>query len=81
MRIVLGLIGAVLSILLIVYRFRVREFIGQIAWAEQKIGPGGTYAVLVLAGILGFLFSLTYMTDSFGVILGGAGERFFGSSE
>lgn len=79
-RIILGLIGAALSILLIVYRVRVRQFIGQISWAEQKIGPGGTYAVLVLFGIFGFFFSLAYMTDSFGLILGDFGARFFGSA-
>lgn len=81
MRIVLGLLGVILSILLIVYRYRVREFTGQFTWAENKLGAGGTYIVLVLVGILGFFFSLTYMTDSFGLILGGLGLKFFDSAE
>lgn len=80
-RILIGLIGAALSVLLIVYRVRVREFMGQMAWAEQKIGPGGTYTVLVIVGIVGFFLSLAYMTNSFGFILGGAGERLFDSAQ
>jgi len=79
MRIVLGLMGCVLGILLIVYRFRVRGFIGQISWAENKFGPGGTYTLLVLVGIACFIFSLMYMTNSFDFILSGMGFNFFSS--
>lgn len=82
MRIVLGLLGCTLSILLIVYRVPVRGFIGQINWAERKLGPGGTYSLLVIIGIVMFFFSLVYMTDSFGLLFGGdAGVDFFESSQ
>jgi hypothetical protein len=79
MRIVLGLIGCVLSIALIVYRFPIKRFIGDIAFAEKYLGPGGTYGLLVIAGIVGFFFSLMYMTNSFDVIFGGIGINFFES--
>lgn len=79
MRIVFGLIGVILSILLLVYRVPIKHFIGQFNWAEQKLGPGGTYTVLVLIAILGFFLSLMYMTDSFDVLYGGIGVDFFGS--
>ncbi len=82
MRIVLGLLGCVLSILLIVYRVPIRGFIGQINWAEQKLGPGGTYSLLVIIGIVMFFFSLVYMTDSFGLLFGGdTGVDFFESAQ
>ena len=77
MKIVLGSIGVVLSILLVVYRVPVRNFIGQIHWAEDRFGPGGTFTLLLLAGILGFFFSLTYMVGGFDVIFGDRGLDFF----
>jgi hypothetical protein len=79
MRIILGLLGCALSILLIVYRFRVRGFMGQVKWAENKLGPGGTYTLLILVAISGFIFSLMYMTNSFDFILSGIGFDLFSS--
>ena len=79
MRIILGLIGCVLSIVLIVYRVPVKHFIGQIQWAEQHLGSGGTYTLLAFLGIFGFIFSLVYMTNSFDLIFAGMGFDFFGS--
>ncbi|MBN2087234.1 hypothetical protein JW758_02705 [Candidatus Peregrinibacteria bacterium] len=82
MRIVLGLLGCVLSLLLIIYRVPIRGFIGQIDWAERKLGPGGTYSMLVIIGFIGFVFSLVYMTDSFGLLFGGdSGVDFFDSAK
>ncbi len=79
MRIVLGLIGAALSIVLIVYRERVVRFTGMIQWAESHLGGGGTYTLMVLIALLMFIFSLMYMTNSFDLIFGGIGVDFFQS--
>jgi len=79
MRIFLGLIGCVLAILLIVYRDKVIHFMGPVAWAERHLGGGGTYTLFVLIGILGFIFSLLYMTNSVDLIVGGAGVECFES--
>lgn len=81
MRIVLGLIGAVLSIVLIVYRERVVRFTGFIGWAERHLGGGGTYTLMVLIGVFLFFLSLMYMTNSFDLIFGGIGVGFFESVE
>lgn len=81
MRIVLGLIGAVLSIALIVYRERVVRFMGMIGWAERHLGSGGTYTLMVLIGIFLFFISLMYMTNSFDLIFGSIGIDFFKSVE
>ena len=77
MRIFVGIVGCALSLLLIIYRERIRAFMGTFAWAERRLGPGGTYTVLLLAGVFGFIFSLVYMTDSFGLFFGGIGVDFF----
>ncbi len=81
MQIVIGLVGAVLSIVLIIYRVPVKHFMGNINWAEEHLGSGGTYTLLILIGIFGFFFSLMYMTGSLNFIFGGFAERFFGSSK
>ena len=79
MRIVFGLLGIVLSFLLLIYRTQIHHFIGGIAWAEQKLGPGGSYTLMVIVAILGFFFSLIYMTNSFDLIFGGVEVGLFDS--
>ena len=79
MRIFIGIIGVVLSLLLIIYRVPIKHFIGNIGLAERYLGPGGTFTALVLIGILGFFFSLMYMTDTLDFIFGGFLNTMFGS--
>jgi hypothetical protein len=78
MQIIGGLIGAILSILLIIYRVPVKHFIGNIAWAEAHLGPGGTFTLLLLVGIFGFFLSLMVMTGTLDFLLGGLTETLFG---
>lgn len=77
MRIVLGFIGIILSFLLIIYRVPINHFIGGIGWAERKLGPGGTYTLMILIAVALFFFSLMYMTNSFDLIFSGIGIDFF----
>ena len=79
MHIIWGFIGIVLSFLLLIYRTSVKHFLGEFRWAEEKLGPGGTYTVLVLAAVLGFIFSLLYMTNSFDLLFGEDKTDFFQS--
>jgi len=81
MRIFLGLIGIVLSFLLIMYRVPINHFIGGIGWAERRLGPGGTYTLMILVAVAGFFLSLMYMTNSFDLIFGSIGIDFFQSVE
>lgn len=80
MRIILGLIGCVLSVAIIVYRVPVKHFIGNIDWAEQKLGSGGTYTVVLFFAFIIFMSSLMYMTNSFDLIFGEIGSKLFGSA-
>ena len=79
MRIFLGLLGIALSLLLIIYRIDVKRFTGNFQWAEEKLGQGGTYTVLLMAGIFGILFSITYMANGFAIFLDFIGIDFFSS--
>lgn len=78
MQILGGLIGAILSILLIIYRVPVQRFMGNIAWAENHLGSGGTFTLLLLIGVFGFFVSLMIMTGTFDLLLGGFVGKLFG---
>jgi len=79
MQIVFGIIGIILSILILIYRVQIRGFMGTIGWAERYFGPGGTYSALMLAGVVGFFVSLIIMTGTLDWLLGGFVGTFFGS--
>ncbi|MBN2096544.1 hypothetical protein JW752_04075 [Candidatus Peregrinibacteria bacterium] len=81
MNIVFGIIGVVLSLLLIIYRVPVKHFMGEIGWAERYFGPGGTFTALLLIGVFGFILSLMIMTGTLGVLLGGFVDTLFGSAK
>jgi len=81
MQIIGGLIGAILSILLIIYRVPVKHFIGNINWAEKHLGSGGTYTLLALIGFFGFFLSLMIMTGTLDLLLGGFVDTLFGAAK
>lgn len=77
MHIVYGIIGVVLSILLLLFRYNVKRFIGEIQWAEEHLGSGGTYTLLLLVSLFGFFLSLTILFDGFSFVFGSLISRFF----
>ena len=79
MNIVIGIIGMILSILILIYRVPIREFMGTLGWAERYFGPGGTYTGLMIVGVFVFFASLIIMTGTLDFILGGFVGTFFGS--
>ena len=79
MQIVFGIIGMILSILILVYRVPIRGFMGTIGWAERYFGSGGTYTALLLVGVLGFFASLIIMTGTLDWLLSGFAGTFFSS--
>jgi len=81
MQIVIGLIGVVLSILILIYRVPIRGAMGTFGWAEQYFGPGGTYTALMIFGVAGFFISLIIMTGTMDFLVGGFIGQFFGSTK
>ncbi|QQR84049.1 hypothetical protein IPJ72_02540 [Candidatus Peregrinibacteria bacterium] len=64
MNILFGFIGVIASLLLVIYRDPLLRFFGTFEWAERRLGPGGSYTVMVLVALGLFLFSLMVMTDT-----------------
>ncbi len=50
-RIVILIIGLVLGFLFILKPLQIVSIIGKMPWAEEKMGPGGTYSAVQLFGI------------------------------
>ncbi len=59
MNIFLGLIGIIISYLIIRYRHQVVGFTGSWGWAEKYIGSGHSETACTLLGVLTFFISVT----------------------
>lgn len=64
MQIVTGLLVSIGGFLLIVYRERVKGYTGDIGFAEQYLGGGGTYTFYLLLGIALFFGGLMWATGT-----------------
>jgi len=53
-----------LSFALIIYREKIKQFTGSIAFAETYLGSGGTYTLFIILGILTFVVTLMYLTGT-----------------
>lgn len=63
-RILVGLIGIPLGFLILLYRDKVKDFVGNIDWAEKYLGNGGTWTALILIGVLTIVLSFMFMIGS-----------------
>jgi hypothetical protein len=73
-RILAGLIGIPLGFAIIVYRYHLKQFTGNIGFAEQYLGGGGTYNLFIIIGLAVSILSMMYafgtLQDSFVGYLG-----------
>ena len=60
-RFLVGLIGIPLGIVIIYFRVPIKDFMGNVGWAEKYLGSGGTWTAIVFLGILTSVFSLMWM--------------------
>jgi len=59
-RILVGLIGMPLGAAIMIYRYQLKQFTGDIAFAEQYLGSGGTYNLFIIIGLAVSILSLMY---------------------
>ena len=76
-RVLAILIGWPVAFLILKYRRAVKEFIGDVGFAEKYLGMGGTNTFIVLVGILLFIGSLMWAVGSLQSILQVTAGRFF----
>lgn len=76
-KILVLLIGVPISFLLIIYRYHLKQFTGDIAFAEQYLGSGGTYNLFILIGIIIFILSLMYALGTLQGFVSGTFGHFF----
>jgi hypothetical protein len=74
------IIGWGIAFLILKYRRPVKEFIGDVSFAERVFGAGGTNTLIVIIGFLTWLFSLMYALGTLQVILKSLASPFFGST-
>lgn len=73
-----GLFGMVLGFLVLIFRARIKDFTGDIGFAERYLGPGGTWTFFILVGVGLFIFGLMWsmgtlqglLLGTFGTLLG-----------
>lgn len=73
-RILVGVIGIPLGFLILKYRPIIKDWMGNIAWAERFFGQGGTWTALTLTGLGISILSFLFMIGQFQVFF----IRFFG---
>ncbi len=59
------------------YRERIQSFTGNFAWAEQKLGPGGTFTIILLIGLLMSIGSILYITGTLETLIEATIGKFF----
>lgn len=75
-----GLFIAILGFLLIVYREKVQRLTGDISFAEQYLGGGGTYTFFLVLGVMIFVGGLMWATGTLQAWFGSSLGAYFGQA-
>lgn len=76
MQYVQGLLGMVLGLLILVYRPKIKDFTGDIGFAERWFGPGGTWTFFIILGVGLFVLSLMWFSGTFQSFVGAKFSQF-----
>ncbi len=79
-RFLVGILGFPLGIVIMIYRYQLKQFTGEIAFAEHYLGSGGTYNLFIIIGIAVSVLSLMYAFGTIqGFAAGSLGQFFAGN--
>jgi len=67
-----------ISFVLLKYRNQIRQYMGDVAFAEKYLGAGGTYKFIAILAILSFVIGLMYFFGTFQALLDNYLGPFFG---
>ena len=76
-RFLAAIIGMPIAFVILYYRRAIKEFIGEVGFAEKYIGVGGTNVLVVIIGVLVFIGSLMYSLGTLQSLLQGTLGMFF----
>ena len=77
-RFLAAIIGLPLALIMLRYRRQIKDFTGDIGFAERYLGSGGTNTLIVLIAILVFVLSSMYALGTLQAILQSVLGGFFG---
>ena len=69
-KILVFLLGLPLGLVLMIYRYKIINFTGKIDWAEQKLGAGGSYTLVIILGMVIWIGCMMYALGSFDQLFG-----------
>ncbi len=64
------IIGFPIALVLIIYRQKIVAFTGKLEWAEQKLGTGGTYTLVIILAFIIWIGCMMYALGSFDQLFG-----------
>jgi len=70
-------IGFAVALIILRYRIHIKDFIGEVGFAEKYLGSGGTHNLIVLIAFLVFIFSLMYSLGTLQTLIQATFGRFF----
>ena len=76
-RLFAAIIGLPLGFIILYYRRAIKEFIGEVGFAEKYLGVGGTNTLMVIIGVLTFIGSLMYAMGTLQTLIGSTVGTFF----
>ncbi len=71
------ILGLPAALLLVKYRREIGDAVGPIGFAEQYLGSGGTYNLILLIALAVFILSLMYALGTLQPLLQGTLGQFF----
>ncbi|OGJ41916.1 hypothetical protein A3B60_00840 [Candidatus Peregrinibacteria bacterium RIFCSPLOWO2_01_FULL_39_12] len=71
------IVGMPLAFVILYYRRAIKEFIGDVSFAEQYLGMGGTNTLIIIIGFLVFIGSLMYALGTLQSLTDATLGRFF----
>jgi len=76
-RVLAILIGFPLAILILRYRRNLKDFIGNVSFAERFFGSGGTNTLIIIIAFLVFIISIMWAAGTFQTLLQDTIGKFF----
>ncbi len=76
-KIIVLVLGALIAFFMLKYRGQVKQFTGDIDFAEKYLGSGGTNTLIVIIALLVFIASLMHFTGTLDSLIQSSLGRLF----